>query len=235
MRSLSGANLDRRWTATSKREIVESRIDTTNLLAHTLAELEPPPVLLVCGGVGIYGDRGDEILTEESTRGRVSSPTSGWPGRRPRSQRAQPGSGSSTSARASCLARSGGALKRMLTPFKLGLGGRVGSGQQWWSWVTRDDVVAAYLLALESDLSGAVNLVSPNPATSARFTKALGRALHRPTVLPAPAFAIKTVFGEKGEAVLLEGQRVLPARLLDAGFSFSYADLDGALVHALAE
>jgi uncharacterized protein (TIGR01777 family) len=121
----------------------------------------------------------------------------------------------------------------MLTPFKLGVGGRVGSGKQWWSWVSLDDVLAAYRFALEGDITGPVNLTSPNPATSAQFTKALGRALHRPTVFPLPAFAVKTLFGEMGETVLLEGQRVLPARLLDGGFTFGHPDLEPALRHAL--
>ena len=132
------------------------------------------------------------------------------------------------------LTRDGGALRQMLLPFKLGVGGRVASGRQWWSWVSLDDLVAAYLFVLEGELAGPVNLASPSPATSAAFAKALGRALHRPAVLPVPAFAIKVLFGERGEAVVLEGQRTLPARLLDAEFEFAYADLDAALAHALA-
>ncbi len=124
----------------------------------------------------------------------------------------------------------------MLTPFKLGLGGRVGSGRQWWSWVSLDDVVAAYRHgARRANSAGPVNLASPNPATSAQFTKALGRALGRPTVFPLPGLAVKTLFGERGEAVLLEGQRALPARLLDAGFSFTYPTIDAALERALSE
>jgi uncharacterized protein (TIGR01777 family) len=234
--NLSGANLDRRWTAASKREILESRADTTKLLAHTLATLDPKPrVLLVAGGVGIYGDRGDEILTEESTEGTgfLAEVGKAWEAAAEPARDA--GIRTVNFRQGVVVSREGGALKRMLTPFKLGLGGRVGSGRQWWSWVSRDDVVAGYRFALESDLSGPVNLTSPNPATSKQFTKTLGQALGRPTIFPLPGLAVKTLFGERGEAVLLEGQRTLPARLLGAGFTFAYPSLDRAFEHALAE
>jgi uncharacterized protein (TIGR01777 family) len=232
--NLSGATIGRRWTAERKREIFESRVLSTGLLARTMATLEPRPSVLVCaGGVGIYGDRGDEILTEESELGTgfLADVGTAW-------------EGSAEPARAAgirvvnfrqgiVLSRGGGALERMLTPFKLGVGGRIGGGKQWWSWVTLDDLTAAYRFALEGDLAGPVNLASPNPATNAQFVKLLGRALHRPTVFPLPALAVRTLFGQMGEAVLLEGQRTLPARLLDAGFTFAYADLDTALARAL--
>jgi uncharacterized protein len=234
--NLSGANLDRRWTAASKQEILASRVDTTNLLARTLAELDPKPtVLLVAGGIGIYGDRGDEILTEESSEGTGFLADVGRAWEAAAEPAREAGIRTVNFRQGVVVSRAGGALKRMLTPFKLGLGGRVGSGRQWWSWASLDDVVAAYRFALVSDLSGPVNLASPNPATSKRFTHALGRALGRPTVFPLPGIAVKTLFGERGEAVLLEGQRALPARLLEAGFTFAYADLDSALEHALAE
>jgi uncharacterized protein len=234
--NLSGANLDRWWTAGRKREILASRVDTTNLLARTLAALDPKPtVLLVAGGTGIYGDRGDEILTEGSSQGTgfLAEVGKAWEAAADPAREA--GIRTVNFRQGVVLARTGGALKRMLTPFRLGLGGPVGSGKQWWSWVSRDDVVAGYRFVLESELSGPVNLTSPNPATSKQFTKTLGRALGRPTIFPLPGLAVKTLFGERGEAVLLEGQRALPARLLEAGFTFSYADLDRALEHALAE
>jgi uncharacterized protein (TIGR01777 family) len=234
--NLSGANLDRRWTAASKQEILASRVDTTNLLARTLAELYPKPaVLLVAGGTGIYGNRGDEILTEESSEGTGFLADVGRAWEAAAEPASEAGIRTVNFRQGVVVSRSGGALKRMLTPFKLGLGGRVGSGRQWWSWASLDDVVAAYRFALESDLSGPVNLTSPNPATSKRFTHTLGRVLGRPTVIPLPGLAVKTLFGERGEAVLLEGQRALPARLLEAGFTFAYADLGRALEHALAE
>jgi len=132
------------------------------------------------------------------------------------------------------LAKEGGALKSMLLPFKLGVGGRVGSGKQWWSWVATDDLVAAYAYALRSDIDGAVNVTSPNPATNGQFTKALGSVLRRPTIFPVPALAARALFGEMGDAMLLGGQRVLPARLLDAGFEFSAPTIDAGLARALA-
>ena len=233
--NLSGANLNLRWTAARKVEIRDSRVSSTSLLARTLAELEPRPrVFVSAGGCGIYGDRGDEVLTEESELGTgfLADVGRAW------EAAAEPARAAGLRVvsfrQGMVLTRDGGALRQMLLPFKLGVGGRVASGRQWWSWVSLDDLVAAYLFVLEGELAGPVNLASPSPATSAAFAKALGRALHRPAVLPVPAFAIKVLFGERGEAVVLEGQRTLPARLLDAEFEFAYADIDAALAHALA-
>ena len=234
--NLSGATIGRRWTEQRKAEILESRVSSTSLLARTIAELEPRPSVLVCaGGVGIYGDRDDEILTEESTIGSgfLADVGAAW------EAAAEPARAAGIRVvnfrHGIVLSRNGGALERLLTPFKLGVGGRVGSGRQWWSWVSLGDLVAAYHFALESDLAGPVNLAAPNPAANVQFVKALGRALHRPSVFPLPTFAVKAAFGEMGEHVLLESQRVLPARLLDAGFAFSYPDLESALEHALEE
>jgi uncharacterized protein (TIGR01777 family) len=232
--NLSGANLNRRWTAARKREIRDSRVSSTSLLARTLAELEPRPRALVStGGSGIYGNRGDEVLTEESELGTgfLAEVGRAW------EAAAEPARAAGLRVvsfrQGMVLTREGGALRQMLLPFRLGVGGRVASGRQWWSWVSLDDLVAAYLFVLDGELAGPVNLSSPSPATSAVFAKALGRALHRPAVLPVPAFTIKALYGERGEAVVLEGQRTLPARLLDAGFTFAYADLDAALERAL--
>jgi uncharacterized protein (TIGR01777 family) len=232
--SLSGANLDRRWTASQKAEILQSRVQSTQLLARTAASLEPRPSAFVgVTGTGIYGDRGDEVLTEASELG------TGFLAGVARAQEAAAEPAREVGIRVVdirqgfVLTRRGGALARMLTPFRLGVGGRVGSGRQWWSWVALDDSVAGFRFALESDLEGPVNLTSPNPSPNAHFVKALGRALHRPAVFPLPELAVKAVFGEKGEAMLLESQRVLPARLLEAGFAFRYPDLDTAFVRAL--
>lgn len=234
--NLSGANLDARWTKKRKREIVDSRVDTTGLLARTMASAEPrPSVFLVAGGIGIYGDRGDEILTEKSELGSGFLADLGKAWEAAAAPAREAGIRTVNFRQGVILSRKGGALAKMLTPFKLGLGGRVGSGRQWWSWVSLEDVVAAYRRALDGELDGPVNLASPNPATSAQFTKALGRALGRPTVFPLPGLAVKTLFGERGEAVLLEGQRALPARLLDAGFAFRYPELAGALARALVD
>lgn len=233
--NLSGATIGRRWTAARKREILESRVSSTNLLAETVAELEPrPSVLVSAGGIGIYGGRGDEILTEDSELGSdfLAEVGTAW------EAAAEPARAAGIRVvnfrQGIVLSAQGGALGRMVTPFKLGLGGRIGSGRQWWSWVSMDDLVAAYQVALEGDLAGPVNLVSPNPATNRQLVKSLGRALNRPTVVPLPGFAVKTMFGEMGEAVLLEGQRALPARLLDAGFTFSEPELEAALHRTLA-
>jgi uncharacterized protein (TIGR01777 family) len=233
--NLSGATIGRRWTRARKQEIRDSRVETTSLLARTIANLDPRPSVLVCaGGVGIYGDRGDEILTEESELGTgfLAEVGRAW------EAAAQPAREARIRVvnfrQGIVLSADGGALRQMLTPFKLGLGGRVGSGKQWWSWVSMDDVVSAYRFVLDGDLAGPVDLTSPNPATSARFTRALGRALGRPTVFPLPAIAVKAMFGEMGEAVLLEGQRALPAHLLAAGFAFERPGLEPALRHALA-
>ena len=232
---LSGATIGRRWTAARKAEIRESRVGSTSLLAATLAGLEPRPRTLLCaGGVGIYGDRGDEILTEESELGTGFLAEVGIAWEAAAGPAREAGIRVVSFRQGIVLSREDGALARMLTPFKLGLGGRVGSGRQWWSWIGADDLVAAYLFALErDDLSGPVDLTSPNPVTSGRFVRELGHALRRPTVLPLPTVGVRALFGEMGESTLLEGQRALPARLLDAGFEFRYADLDAALARAL--
>jgi uncharacterized protein len=209
-------------------------VATAGLLARTAAELEPRPTVFVsAGGVGIYGDRGDEILTEESALGE------GFPAEVGRAWEAAAEPARAAGLRAVSfrqgivLSRDGGAVARMLTPFKRGVGGRVGSGRQWWSWVALDDAIAAYRFVLENDVAGPVNLTSPSPATNTQFVRALGKALGRPTVFPVPGLAIRALFGEMGETMLLEGQRALPARLLDAGFQFTQSDVGVALERAV--
>ena len=232
--TLSGETIGQRWTDKRRAEILHSRVSTAGLLARTAAELDPRPAVFVsAGGAGIYGDRGDELLTEDSRLGEGFLPDVG------RAWEAAAEPARTTGIRVVnfrqgiVLARRGGALDRMLTPFKLGLGGRIGSGRQWWSWVTLRDTLAAYRFVLENDISGPVNLSSPNPATNAQFVRALGRALRRPTVLPLPAFAVKAAFGDMGVAALLEGQRTLPSRLLDRGFEFTEPNVDAALERIL--
>jgi uncharacterized protein len=232
--TLSGENLGKRWTSKRKAEILQSRVATAGLLARTAVELEPRPTVFVsAGGVGIYGDRGDEILTEESALGE------GFPAEVGKAWEAAAEPARAAGLRVVSfrqgivLSRDGGALARMLTPFKLGVGGRVGSGRQWWSWVSLDDAVAAYRFVLENDVAGPVNLTSPSPATNAQFVRALGKALGRPTVFLVPGLAVKTLFGEMGETMLLEGQRALPARLLEAGFPFTQPDVGVALERAV--
>jgi uncharacterized protein len=232
--TLSGENIGQRWTGARKRTILESRTASTELLARTAATLDPRPSAFVCaGGIGIYGDRGDEIVTEESTLG------SGFEAEVGRAWEAAAEPARAAGIRVVnfrqglVVAKEDGALRRMLLTFKLGLGGRVGSGRQWWTWVALDDVTRAYAFVLGSELAGAVNLCAPNPVTSEQFTDALGRALGRPTIVPAPGFAIRTLFGEMSD-VLLRGRRALPARLLDAGFEFSLPSIDVALAHTLS-
>jgi uncharacterized protein len=232
--TLSGATIGRRWTDKRRAEILQSRVSTAGLLARTAAALDPPPSVFVsAGGAGIYGDRGDEILTEDSPPGDgfLAEVGRAW------EAAAEPARAAGIRVvnfrQGIVLARRGGALDRMLTPFKLGLGGRIGSGRQWWSWVILEDTVAAYRFVLESEIAGPVNLSSPNPATNEQFVRALGRALKRPTFFPVPAFGVKAAFGEMGVKVLLEGQRTLPARLLDSGFEFREPNIDTALQRIL--
>lgn len=234
--NLSGENLAKRWTKTRKREILSSRVDSTSLLARTAAALEPrPSVLVIASAVGFYGDRGDEILTEESSGGTgfLSDVVRAWEAAANPAREA--GIRVVHLRQGIVLSKDGGALKPMLLPFKLGVGGPVGGGDQWWSWVAMEDLTAAYLHALASDIAGAVNLTAPNPATNRQFTKALGKALRRPAVLPVPSFAARALFGEMGETMLLEGQRVLPARLQDAGFTFAAPTIDAGMARALAD
>jgi uncharacterized protein (TIGR01777 family) len=233
--NLAGANIDRRWTDRAKREILESRTKTTSLLATVAAELEPRAAVLVCaGGAGVYGNRGDEILTEDS------SPGGGFLADVMKETEASSQGARDAGVRVVhfrqgiVLSKDGGALRRMLPFFRVGVGGPVGNGRQWWSWVGLSDVVSAYRFVLERDLSGPLNLVAPNPVTSRQFAKALGQSLRRPAILPAPSFAVRLVFGEKGDEVLLYGQRALPARLLDSAFEFSEPTIDVALEKALA-
>ena len=234
--NLSGATIEKRWTAARQREIMDSRVDTTSLLARTAAALEPRPSVFLCaGGAGIYGDRGDEVLTEESSSGAgfLADVCRAWEAAADPARAA--GIRVVTFRHGIVLARGGGALARLLTPFRLGVGGRIGSGRQWWTWVGMPDVVAAYAFALEGDLSGAVNLCAPNPVTNEQLTHALGRALRRPTVLPLPAFAARLAFGEMADELLLGGQRALPARLLDGGFDFTAPTIDDGLAQALTD
>lgn len=234
--NLSGATIGHRWSVARKAEIRGSRVDSTRLLSRTLATLDPrPSALISAGGVGIYGDRGDEILTEESELGEGFLPEVGkaW------EEAADPARAAGIRVvhfrQGVVLTRRGGILERLLTPFRLGVGGRVGNGRQWWSWVALDDLVEAYRFALAGELAGAVNLLSPNPVTNVQFTRALGRALRRPTIFPFPAVAARAVFGEMGEEVLLGSQRALPKRLVDAGFAFRHGELAEALTRALAD
>jgi uncharacterized protein (TIGR01777 family) len=232
---LAGANVGKRWTESRKREIMESHVDGTRLLAATAAALEPRPSVLLCaGGIDVYGGRGDEILTEESSLGEGFLAAVGQAKEASAEPARVAGIRVVSFRQGIVLQKHGGALQRMLPFFKLGLGGRVANGKQWWSWIVLDDVTAAYAFALHADLAGPVNLVSPNPVTNEQFTRTLGEALNRPTIFPAPELGVRALYGEMGVEVLVRRPRVLPAKLLDAGFEFSYPTLDAALERALA-
>jgi uncharacterized protein len=229
---LAGATIGRRWTATRKREILRSREEGTGLLATAIGSLERRPhVLVSVSAVGVYGSRGDEILTESSTTGDdfLARVCGVWEGA---TRPAADAGIRVVNLRLGVVLEA--VLPRLLLPFRLGLGGRLGNGKQWFSWITLDDVVAAIIEALSNErLVGPVNATSPAPVTNAEFTKVLGRTLHRPTILPLPSIVISALFGEMGRGTLLASQRVLPETLTGMGFDFSYPELGGALRHVL--
>ena len=221
-----------RWTKERKNEILASRVDGSRSLVDALQAMssgERPHALIAASAIGFYGDRGDEVLTERASAGEgfLADVCRAWEGEVARAD----GLGMRTvSVRVGVvLGRDGGALQAMLPPFRLGGGGRVGSGRQWMSWVHLDDLVALFVHALENEqLAGIVNGTAPNPVTNAVFTKELGRALSRPTIVPVPALALRVVLGEMAQ-ILLASQRVSPERTLASGFSFRWPDLGPAL------
>ena len=232
---LAGAGIgDARWTADRKRVLVDSRVAPTTQLAQALADIpaaDRPRVLVSASGINYYGDRGDERLTEESGLGSgfLADLCRQWEGATLVAEQA--GVRVVTMRSAIVLAPNGGALKPLLLPFKLGLGGPLGGGHQWWSWITLDDEVAAILRALtDESLSGGVNFSAPNPVTYGEFAKTLGRVLHRPAVLPTPKFApILRLGREATNEMLLGSLRVVPAKLEQAGFEFGDPELEPAL------
>ena len=233
---LAGENVAAgRWTKARKQAIRDSRGPATEKLCRSLAQLERPPVLVSASATGIYGDRGDELLDERSEAGQgfLADVAQEW--ERATKPLAERGARVCHLRIGMVLGKDGGALKKMLPPFRLGLGGPIGNGAQWTSWVALSDLCAAiaFLLANES-ARGPYLCVSPKPVTNRDFTKALGRAVHRPALLPVPAFALRLMFGEMADAVLLSSQRAMPRRLLEAGFRFVHEDVDDALRAALA-
>ena len=232
---LAGESVDARWTPEHKAAIRQSRVGGTALLARTIAALRPAPRVLIAGSaVGIYGNRGDEVLDEESERGSGFLADVGAEWESAASPARDAGIRTVYTRLGVVISRSGGALARMLPPFELGAGGKLGPGTQWMSWIAIDDVVSAMLFAIDSGtLAGPVNLTAPNPVTNADFAKALGHALHRPAVATIPPFALRLLFGELADAALLASQRVLPHVLERAGFVFHYPTLDVALRHEL--
>jgi uncharacterized protein (TIGR01777 family) len=234
---LSGANIaGHRWTSAFKREIRDSRIIPTHALATVLAALRPKPTVLVsASAVGIYGSRGDEVLTEASSSGSGFLPELCLEWEKATQPAADAGIRVVHLRFGVVLSTEGGALARMLPTFRAGLGAKLGGGRQWISWVALPDAIRIIEFALQTDsLSGPVNMVAPNPVTNAEFTRTLGHTLHRPTLLRVPAFGLRLAFGEMAQATLLESQRVMPARLNAAGFNFEYPEIEAALKAVLA-
>ncbi len=228
---LAAETIGSRWTKEKRRRIRESRVNGTKLLSEALARLpKPPKVLLSASAIGFYGDRADEGLDEQSHAGQ------GFLAELSREWEAAAAPARERGIRVICLrlgvvlSSRGGALAKMLPAFKCGLGGRLGDGRQYWSWISIEDVLGAIHHALATDgLIGPVNAASPNPVTNLQFTKTLGRVLHRPTVLGVPRFAVELLFGEMGREALIASSRVNPAKLLATGFQFQYPELEPAL------
>ena len=224
-----------RWTDTKKRAIRESRVKGTTLLSEVLARLSrPPSVFLSASAIGYYGNRGDELLTEQSAPGEdfLSSVCIEWENATKSAM--EKGIHTIHARFGVILDTNGGALAQMLTPFRMGIGGRVGSGTQWMSWIALEDVVNGLKFLIKNKpVHGPVNFVAPNPVTNAEFTKTLGRVLSRPTLFPVPAFGARLAFGELADALLLSSQKVEPGVLQDKGFLFSWPTLEPALRHLL--
>ncbi|MBI2678049.1 MAG: TIGR01777 family protein [Candidatus Koribacter versatilis] len=232
---LAGENIAGRWTEAKKQRIRESRVNGTRHLADSLAVMvKPPRVLVMASAIGYYGDRGEELLKENSGPGTdfLADVCQQWEAAAAPAEAA--GIRVVKLRLGVVLAKHGGALAKLLTPFELGVGGRVGSGRQYWSWVTLSDVTGAFMhaLAMES-LRGPVNVTAPAPARNAEFTQALGRALHRPTIFPLPAFAAKLALGEMAEVVLLASQKVDGSKLAASGYNFRHPELQPALAELL--
>ncbi len=233
---LAGENIAAgRWTQHRKDEIRRSRVEGTRRLCESLARLSRrPKVLVSASAIGFYGDRGDEVLSEDSAPGKdfLAQVCQGWEAATESASRA--GTRVVHLRFGMILSSAGGALKKMLLPFRLGAGGRMGGGSQYVSWIAIDDAIGAIQHAVCTDsLKGAVNGVAPAPVTNAEFTRVLARVLSRPAVFPLPAFAAKLALGEMADALLLASQRVMPVRLQTSGYRFRYPGLESALRHLL--
>jgi len=227
---LAGENIAGRWTASKKKAIRDSRILGTQTLSNALLNMNTPPKVMICASaIGYYGNRGDEMLTESSAAGTGFLPEvcKDWEAASAAVEKA--GIRRVLLRIGVILSTKGGALAKMLTPFKMGVGGVIGSGTQYMSWISLNDVIGAILFALNNQtLSGPVNLVAPNAATNREFTKTLGKVLGRPTIFPMPAFAAKLLFGEMANDLLLGSTRVKPERLAQAGYAFMDPQLEEA-------
>ena len=233
---LAGENISAlRWTDEKKKAIRDSRVLGTRNVVDTISELKQrPKVLIAASAIGFYGDRGDEELTETSKAGKnfLAEVSREWEAE---ARRAEDSGVRTVLLRTGIvLSKDGGALGTMLTPFKFGLGGVIGDGKQWMSWIALDDHIEAINFVLENGaMRGAVNSVSPHPVRNEEFTKVMGDVLYRPTFIPVPEFAVHLAFGEMGEALLLDSMKVIPKRLEDAGFKFKFPELKKAIENAV--
>ena len=229
---LAGASIaEGRWSDARKHLLRSSRVDATRHLVDGLSKLaRPPKVLVSASAIGYYGDRGEEALSEQSAPGNdfLAQLARDWEAEAARAE--QFGIRSVRLRFGIVLSPKGGALARMLLPFRVGAGGRLGSGRQWMSWVSLPEVIGFIRSAIENtELRGAVNAVAPNPVRNTHFTKILGKVLRRPTIFPVPAFALRILLGEMADALLLSSQRVVPKQLQDRGYRFQHPDLEQAL------
>lgn len=226
---LAGEPVAQRWSEETKRRIRESRVEGTRNLVQAMAKLRQPPSTLICSSaIGYYGSRGDEVLTESSSAGAGFLPEVCVAWEKEAMAAEALGMRVVRVRTGIVLDRRGGALKKMLPPFQMGVGGKIGSGRQWMSWIHLEDLVGMIRFALENPVKGAVNGVAPYPVTNGDFTKALAAAVHRPALFPVPAFGLKLLFGEMAE-MLLASQRVQPAAAEAAGYRFRFPQLEGAL------
>jgi uncharacterized protein (TIGR01777 family) len=238
--NLAGVGIgDKRWTDAYKREVVDSRVDSTATVAAALAQAaaadpERPRVLLSASAVGFYGDGGDQVLDERSPAGSdfLADVCAQWEAA---TAPAETAGIRVAHLRTGLVLARGGMMAKIRPLFQLGVGGKLGSGDQWWPWISLRDEVDAIRFLLTADVAGPVNLTGPEPVTNAAFTQALGRVLHRPTVLPVPGFALSVVLGEFAQLGVLAGQRALPRVLMEAGFTFTHGDVESALRWALAQ
>jgi uncharacterized protein (TIGR01777 family) len=232
---LAGETIIGHWDARKKQRIRDSRINSTHNLAQALAQAaQKPRVLISASAIGYYGNRGDERLTENSRPGSnfLATVCRDWEAET--KPVAEAGVRTVQLRIGVMLSMAGGALKQMAMPFRFGLGGIIGNGKQYWSWVALEDVVGAVQHALAHEgLSGPVNVVSPNPLTNIDFTRAIAQVLRRPALFPLPVFAVRLFFGQMGEELLLASARVLPTKLEASGYKFRYAELKSALVDIL--
>jgi uncharacterized protein (TIGR01777 family) len=232
---LAGESIVGRWTDEKKRKIRDSRVVGTTALAEALAQAKDKPQVFACSSaIGFYGDRGNEVLNEESAHGAGFLPDVCREWEAATLSAVEAGIRTVQMRTGVVLSPKGGALGKMLTPFKMGVGGRIGDGQQWMSWIDVEDMVGAIHHVLKSDLlQGPVNMVAPKPVTNEEFTKTLASVLSRPAIFPVPAFVVRLAFGEMGETVLLGSQRVEPAQLVMSGYPFRFSNLRASLENIL--